>query len=253
MRYALTLIFLLIYSTCFGWSSNPPHSFKANVATGGGTISLNATAYASNLDVALLFAEGAGTNVENYADATNDGTINGTIWSSGGITVDASGEGVSLDLPTIGDTGTVMILFTSTSTSGSSASEYARLYSASTSDFEMTRNASDTSLKVNVDEGTAQTVPDLWDTTEKCIVVAWNTNLDTKKIYVDGTLEATDTTLITSTNVISTELYIGSADTLDRPAMVEISQYMLWTDEKSASDAAALCTTPGSMFNNYPW
>ena len=85
MRYALTLIFLLIYSTCFGWSSNPPHTYVVSSSGSCATQSVDESFTSAdnsldNLDYSETIGQGftidAPTTI--YSITVKTGSSNGT-------------------------------------------------------------------------------------------------------------------------------------------------------------------------------
>jgi len=250
--------------------ANDDNTLLASIADFSGSITNSSTesdgltsldtgsTYGQNTQRMYLFDNGSGTTVTDYSPSDVDATLTGGYtWESDGITIDGLSELITTTMPTIGTTGSIMIVFTSTTTSGTGpSSELSRLYGTSSVDDDLAlwRNNSDTQLYGEISTVTVfnDSVSDLWDTTQKVVLVTWNDTNNTLKAYVNGTLDASGTITYDTGNITSTSLMIGNRADGQRPIMATVHAFYMWTTEFDSTAASALASDYMQMFNNPP-
>lgn len=235
----------------YTWST--PLTAYTNVYTPPSGATLNAgNAYAANLQWASVFEEGTGTVANDISVNNDDATVTATAWGPNGIVLDADGELVSLPIPTIATTGSLMMVFTSTAQSGAGpTSTLSRFFDTSPvgDEFQLLRS-SDTIAQFNP-SGANMTVPDLWNQVKRIVVFTWDDTNNIKKIYVDGVLRATSTSSF-ALNITSTELILGNRGDGLRPGMYSLELAALWSGLLELADVESLYANYHQFVTDYP-
>jgi hypothetical protein len=259
------LIALLIFG--FAYPVNAFFVAGRRDVTPMGETSLNTgQTYGANVLRAFLFDEGSGSTVNDYSTEAKDATLSNATWGDQGVTIDGDTEYVYCESPTTADytnSFSFFFVFRSTGTSGAGNSEYGKFFVHDTadSDLQIYRYASDTSIRAQIDGQTLDfgATADVWDTYSHTILVTFDDDSDANQVclYIDGALEACDTSETFSIPTLTTDADLGignrsAAAGGSRPINGIVSLAMIWTTELDADDAASLHASPYQMFDNPP-
>jgi len=238
----------------YTWSM--PLTAYENIYTPSGGPSLNTSGTLDDgLQALYIFHEGTGSVSKNLVTGTNSATVSSGIWSTKGVTFDAAGENVSIPLPTVGDTGTIMITYTSTAQSGtgpsSALSRFFNTSPAATDQWQLLRQ-SDTMLQMTV--GTVgQSLfsnVDYYNQVTHVMILTWDDTNNVIKLYLDGVLKDTESAEF-AISITDTTLLLGNRPDGERPGMIEMEQFgqanRIWTlaeIEAASADSYMMVTDP---------
>lgn len=198
----------------------------------------------------MLFNEGGGAPYDHAGREM--GVVSGSpawLMSEAGLGIEVNdGQFVSVSSKGMDATrGAALVIFHQTGTPDTRA----KFVVTADAEWQLFRDSSDTALnfQINSIDG-AFTVPDLWDSREHVVVMAWDADLNTREIWIDGRSQGIVTDAFTAPTLGST-IHIGNrADGL-RETGGTTHVFLLWNRVLTGPEVVELSRDPFGPFRPF--